>query len=85
MMFVNECLYCLQENIIENPTDGDVGAIFGLGFPPFTGGPFRYLDNKGADKVLALMDDLAAKYGARFKAAQILRDYAKEGKKFHNS
>ncbi|MBL7776896.1 MAG: enoyl-CoA hydratase/isomerase family protein [Chitinophagales bacterium] len=83
MMFLNECLYCLQENIIENPTDGDVGAIFGLGFPPFTGGPFRYLDTKGADKVLALMEDLSAKYGARFKPAQILRDYTKEGKKFH--
>lgn len=83
MMFLNECLYCLQENIIENPTDGDVGAIFGLGFPPFTGGPFRYLDTKGADKVLALMEDLSAKYGARFKPAQILRDYAKEGKEFH--
>lgn len=83
MMFLNECLYCLQENIIENPTDGDVGAIFGLGFPPFTGGPFRYLDTKGADKVLALMEDLSAKYGARFKPAQILRNYAKEGKKFH--
>jgi 3-hydroxyacyl-CoA dehydrogenase/enoyl-CoA hydratase/3-hydroxybutyryl-CoA epimerase len=83
MMMLNECLHCLQENILENPTDGDVGAIFGLGFPPFTGGPFRYIDTKGAANVLALMDDLAAKYGARFKAAQILRDYAKEGKKFH--
>lgn len=69
--------------ILENPTDGDVGAIFGLGFPPFTGGPSRYIDTKGAANGLHQMDDLAAKYGARFKAAQILRDYAKEGKKFH--
>ncbi|MBK7148747.1 MAG: enoyl-CoA hydratase/isomerase family protein [Bacteroidetes bacterium] len=83
MMMLNECLHCLQENILENPTDGDVGAIFGLGFPPFTGGPFRYIDTIGAANVLALMDDLAAKYGARFKAAQILRDYAKDGRKFH--
>ncbi len=83
MMMLNECLLCLQEGILESPTDGDVGAIFGLGFPPFTGGPFRYIDRVGADKVLAIMDDLAAKYGARFKPAQILRDYAKEGKKFY--
>lgn len=83
MMMLNECLLCLQDGILESATDGDVGAIFGLGFPPFTGGPFRYIDTQGADKVLAIMDDLAAKYGARFKAAQILRDYAKEGKKFH--
>ncbi len=83
MMMINEALRCLQEGILESPTDGDVGAIFGLGFPPFTGGPFRYIDTKGADKVLAVMEDLAAKYGARFKPAQILRDYAKEGKKFY--
>jgi 3-hydroxyacyl-CoA dehydrogenase/enoyl-CoA hydratase/3-hydroxybutyryl-CoA epimerase len=83
MMMLNECLLCLQEGILESPTDGDVGAIFGLGFPPFTGGPFRYIDRMGADKVLAIMDDLSAKYGARFKPAQILRDYAKEGKKFY--
>ncbi len=83
MMFLNECLHCLEENILENPTDGDVGAVFGLGFPPFTGGPFRYLDHQGAGKVLALMEDLSAKYGARFKPANILREYAKDNKKFH--
>jgi 3-hydroxyacyl-CoA dehydrogenase/enoyl-CoA hydratase/3-hydroxybutyryl-CoA epimerase len=83
MMMLNECLLCLQEGILESPTDGDVGAIFGLGFPPFTGGPFRYIDTKGAANVVALMDDLTAKYGARFKPAQILRDYAKDGKKFY--
>ncbi len=85
MMMLNECLHCLEEKILESPTDGDVGAIFGLGFPPFTGGPFRYIDQQGADKVVALMEDLSAKYGARFKPAQILKDYAKEGKKFHNN
>ncbi len=83
MMFLNECLHCLEEKILESPTDGDVGAIFGLGFPPFTGGPFRFIDTMGADKVVALMDDLTAKYGARFKPANILKEYAKEGKKFH--
>lgn len=85
MMFLNECLYCLQENIIETTTDGDVGAVFGLGFPPFTGGPFRYLDHQGADKIIALMEDLSSKYGVRFKPANILREYAKEGKKFHSN
>ncbi|HWB63186.1 MAG TPA: 3-hydroxyacyl-CoA dehydrogenase NAD-binding domain-containing protein [Chitinophagales bacterium] len=85
MMMLNEALYCLQEGILESPTDGDVGAIFGLGFPPFTGGPFRYIDYNGADKVLAVMDDLAAKYGARFKPAQILRDKAAKGEKFYTA
>ncbi|MCS6934037.1 MAG: 3-hydroxyacyl-CoA dehydrogenase NAD-binding domain-containing protein [Chitinophagales bacterium] len=83
MMMINEALYCLQEGILQNPTDGDVGAIFGLGFPPFTGGPFRYIDREGAEKILAVMEDLAIKYGARFKPAPILRDYAKAGMKFY--
>jgi 3-hydroxyacyl-CoA dehydrogenase len=60
-----------------------VGAVFGLGFPPFTGGPFRYIDYVGADKVVAMMDDLTAKYGARFKPAQILRDMAAKREKFY--
>lgn len=85
MMMLNECLHCLEEGILESATDGDVGAVFGLGFPPFTGGPFRYIDRVGADKIFALMDDLAVKYGVRFKPASMLGVYAKEGKKFHSN
>jgi 3-hydroxyacyl-CoA dehydrogenase/enoyl-CoA hydratase/3-hydroxybutyryl-CoA epimerase len=85
MMMLNECLHCLEEEILESATDGDVGAVFGLGFPPFTGGPFRYIDSQGADKILALMDDLAVKYGIRFRPASILGEYAKAGRKFHQN
>ena len=84
MAMVNEAALCLQENIIESPLDGDIGAVFGLGFPPFRGGPFRYIDSIGAQKVVDILNDLTARFGERFEPAQILLDYAKSGKKFYD-
>lgn len=84
MAMVNEAALCLQENIIANPLDGDIGAIFGLGFPPFRGGPFRYIDSLGAQKVVDILNDLTVRFGERFEPAQILVDYAKAGKKFYD-
>lgn len=81
---VNEAALCLQEGIIESPLDGDIGAVFGLGFPPFRGGPFRYIDEIGAQKAVDILNDLTARFGERFEPAQILIDYAKSGKKFYN-
>jgi 3-hydroxyacyl-CoA dehydrogenase/enoyl-CoA hydratase/3-hydroxybutyryl-CoA epimerase len=84
LSMVNEAAHCLQEGIIANPLDGDIGAIFGIGFPPFRGGPFRYADAEGVDKIVKNLEALAAQYTARFKPAQILVDYAKSGKKFYS-
>jgi 3-hydroxyacyl-CoA dehydrogenase/enoyl-CoA hydratase/3-hydroxybutyryl-CoA epimerase len=84
LMMVNEAVYCLQEGILLSARDGDIGAVFGLGFPPFLGGPFRYIDTIGADKIVAKMEALQQKFGNRFKPAAMLTEYAKAGKKFHS-
>ncbi len=85
LRMVNEAVQCLQEGILDNPVDGDIGAVFGLGFPPMTGGPFRYLDTVGAGLVASTLDRFAAKYGQRFTPANLLVEHAKSGRKFHRS
>jgi len=81
--FVNEAVLCLQEGILDNPVDGDLGAVFGCGFLPYTGGPFRMLDQMGADKYCGMMEGFAATYGPQFEPCQLLKDMAKSGDKFH--
>lgn len=83
LRMVNEAVQCLQEGILEGPLDGDAGAVFGLGFPPMTGGPFRYVDAVGASTVVSALERFATKYGKRFKPADLLVDHAKSGKRFH--
>jgi len=81
--FVNEAVFCLQDGVIENPLDGDVGAVFGCGFLPFTGGPFRMIDAVGADKYCDMLQGFADRYGPQFAPAPLLQDLAKSGAKFH--
>jgi 3-hydroxyacyl-CoA dehydrogenase/enoyl-CoA hydratase/3-hydroxybutyryl-CoA epimerase len=81
--FLNESVLCLQEGILRSPRDGDVGAIFGLGFPPFEGGPFRYLDHLSARQVAQTLERLQARFGARFTPAPMLMEAAREGRRFH--
>lgn len=82
LRMVNEAIYCLEEEVLSSPVDGDIGAVFGLGFPPFRGGPFQYVDQTGADKVLDTLNRLVDQYGPRFQPSEMLKSYAKNGKKF---
>jgi 3-hydroxyacyl-CoA dehydrogenase/enoyl-CoA hydratase/3-hydroxybutyryl-CoA epimerase len=83
LTMVNEAAWCLQEGILPNPTDGDLGAVLGLGFPPFLGGPFRYIDREGADEIVQRLEKFEQQHGPRFKPAEILKEHAKSGEKFH--
>ena len=82
--FVNEAAKCLEDDIIENPVVGDIGLVFGTGFAPFRGGPFRYLDQVGVSNYVDMMNGFADKYGPQFEPCQLLKDYAAADKKFHN-
>ncbi len=73
---------CLEEGVLMAPEDGDIGSIFGWGFPPYTGGTFSYIDGIGVQAFVAEADRLAAAYGDRFVVPASLRSMAEEGRSF---
>jgi len=83
LQFVNEAVRCLGEGILRSPRDGDIGAIFGLGFPPFLGGPFRYCDGQGLGKILERTEHYQERFGKRFTPAPLLIEYVKAGRRFY--
>ncbi|REL38494.1 fatty acid oxidation complex subunit alpha FadJ [Rhodohalobacter sp. SW132] len=84
LVMVNEAVHCLGEGILDNATDGDLGAILGLGFPPFLGGPFRYIDREGSGAIVERMEILQTELGDRFKPAGLLTKHAKNNTPFHD-
>ena len=63
--------------MISSPRDGDLGAILGLGFPPFRGGPFRHVDTVGREAITSRLRELAEKHGRRFEPAKSLEENEK--------
>ncbi|REL30157.1 fatty acid oxidation complex subunit alpha FadJ [Thalassotalea euphylliae] len=78
-MMLNEAMRCLGEGVVRNARDGDIGAIFGIGFPPFLGGPFRYIDKVGAVNIVNQLNQWAQQHGDRYKPCQALVDMAEQG------
>jgi 3-hydroxyacyl-CoA dehydrogenase/enoyl-CoA hydratase/3-hydroxybutyryl-CoA epimerase len=83
LAFLNEAARCLEEGVIACPRDGDVGAVMGVAFPPFLGGPFRYADSLGLPALVGQLHQLENAYGSRFAPAPILVRLAEDGSQFH--
>ena len=80
---LNEAARAMSEGVVRTPRDGDIGAIFGIGFPAFRGGPLRELDSMGAADAVARMDRLAAAHGPRFEPAPVLEEMARTGQRWY--
>ena len=80
---VLEAVRAKEEGVLMDIREGDVGAILGWGFAPWSGGPLSWLDMLGAGRAVELCDDLTAKHGARFTAPELLRDLAQKGETFY--
>ena len=79
LAMVNEAARCLEEGILRSVRDGDVGAVFGIGFPPFRGGPFRYVDSVGIAHIVRQLEVYHGRFAPRFEPARILHDRAAQG------
>ncbi|MDT3380410.1 3-hydroxyacyl-CoA dehydrogenase NAD-binding domain-containing protein [Labrys neptuniae] len=78
-----EAARTVEDGIITDMREADVGSILGFGFAPFTGGALSYIDGMGSKAFVALCDKLAAAYGPRFAPNQLLRDIATKDERFY--
>ncbi|ART80527.1 fatty acid oxidation complex subunit alpha FadB [Oceanisphaera avium] len=79
---INEVVLCLDEGIIGSPAEADMALVYGVGFPPFHGGVFRYLDNMGLNEYVALADQFAY-LGPLYQVSDGLRNMAANNEKFY--
>lgn len=82
LMLLNEAVWCLEDNILQNAKDGDIGAVLGVGFLPWSGGPFSYMNLLGIDHVVERMQHYAKIHGPKFNPRPMLIEMAKNGKTF---
>lgn len=82
-MMLNEAARCVDEGIVRSARDGDIGAIFGIGFPPFLGGPLRYIDNIGAPALVAQLSQWTEQHGERYTPCDALVTMAETGASYY--
>jgi 3-hydroxyacyl-CoA dehydrogenase/enoyl-CoA hydratase/3-hydroxybutyryl-CoA epimerase len=73
---------CLEENVLTTVPDANIGSIMGIGFPPWTGGVLQYVNGYGVAEFVARADELADRYGERFRPSPLLRKKAENGELF---
>jgi 3-hydroxyacyl-CoA dehydrogenase/enoyl-CoA hydratase/3-hydroxybutyryl-CoA epimerase len=82
-LMLNEAALAVSEGVVRSARDGDIGALFGIGFPPFRGGPLRLMDDLGAEQMAETLERLQTAHGARFAPAPILQQMAARGERFY--
>ena len=80
---LNEAAMALDEGVVRSPRDGDVGALFGIGFPAFRGGPLRTIDDFTATRVVDVLRDLQDVHGSRFEPAESLVEMSAHGSRYY--
>lgn len=78
-----EAARVMEEGIVTDPREADVGSILAFGFAPYTGGALSYIDGIGAKRFVKIAKALQKKYGAEFKAPKLLLDMAEKGETFY--
>ncbi len=78
-----ETARCVEEGVITDVRDADVGSILGFGYAPFTGGTLSYIDGMGVANFVAMCERFAGRYGPRFEPSALLREMAKKGETFY--
>jgi 3-hydroxyacyl-CoA dehydrogenase/enoyl-CoA hydratase/3-hydroxybutyryl-CoA epimerase len=83
LALLNEAARCLEDGILRSARDGDVGAVFGIGFPPFLGGPFRHIDHEGVDNIVRQLELLHTRFSPRFEPCRLLVGMAETHTRFY--
>jgi 3-hydroxyacyl-CoA dehydrogenase/enoyl-CoA hydratase/3-hydroxybutyryl-CoA epimerase len=78
-----EAARTVEEGIVTDPREADVGSILGFGFAPYTGGALSYIDGMGANSFVKLCETLASSYGPHFTPTALLKDMAAKGETFY--
>ena len=84
-LMLNEAAMAFAEGVVRSPRDGDIGAVFGIGFPPFRGGPLRAIDAEGPETTVRMLQDLALAFGERFAPCDALVQLARSGGRYYGS